>query len=205
MAHALPVRLNSFRHRHMTYYVGVECLMEEHADKYYVVKALMQKVMQISSYCRQHGRKVTAILNSKDTPDYVAGILSTLGVECISIVKDAMDPVVGNFLVKENPRKFIAENAEVVIVIKSGESEYDTDSDTPIVYITYPLAVPRAKRTDSPGDVIRTQNEKFRSNNNPYGVFDLGEQGERVFDDYMTRIMVAPEPTGVPKPLQRTS
>jgi len=43
---------------------------------------------------------------------------------------------------------------------------------------------------------------KAPPNNNPYGVFDLGEQGQRVFDNYYQRITQAPEPMDGLKPLK---
>lgn len=202
MVKALPIRINSFRPRHQVYYVGIDCMFNPDADKYYISKALMHKLMQISSYCKKYGKSVTAMLNSRNIPDYLPGLLSTLGVNLMSVVNDPFASVYGDFIVNEAPSKFIADNTEVVIVIKGEEDDYEVDTDTPLVFVTYPLLKIREKRTDEPGEVVEGFKEVFRSNNDPYSVFDLGEQGERVFDDYMERIMEAPEPTGVPKPLR---
>lgn len=202
MVQALPIRINSFRPRHQVYYVGIDYVPNPNADKYYISKALMHKIMQISSYCKKYGKSVTAVLNSKNMPDYVPGLLSTLGVSLLSVVDDPTAPIYGDFFVSESPATFIADNVEVVIVLKDDEAEYDLETDTPILYITFPLLSPREKRTDQPNAVVEDFKEEFRSNKDPYAVFDLGEQGERVFDDYVKRIMVAPEPTGVPKPLK---
>lgn len=202
MVKTLPIQINSFRPRHQVYYIGFDCIPNQDADKYYISKAVMHKLMQVTSYCKRYGKKVTALINSKNMPDYLVGLLSTLGVTTLSVVDDPIAPIFGDFLVTENPAKFIADNTEVVFVAKQNQDDYDIETETPIVFIDYPLFKTREKRTDAPGDVVDEFKEVFRSNNDPYGVFDLGEQGERVFDDYMARIMIAPEPTGVPKPIR---
>mgnify|MGYP001031020883 CR=1 FL=1 len=205
MVKALPIKINSFRPRHQVYYVGIDGVFNAGADKYYISKVLMQKLIQICSYCKKYGKSVTAVLNSKVVPDYIPSLLSTLGVNLLSVVNDPLATIYSDFLVNEEPSKFIADNTEVVIVIKGEEDDYDVDTETPLVFIKYPTLSTREKRTDEPGEVVEGFNEVFRSNNNPYGVFDLGEQGRRVDDDYMERIMQAPEPTGIPKPLRRSS
>ena len=59
----------------------------------------------------------------------------------------------------------------------------------------YKKSEERHTRTDNPNDVVDAFRKQARPNNSPYAVFDLGEQGRRVYDDYYKRIMIAPEST----------
>lgn len=202
----LPSKIEFFRARHNAYYVGLDCVYHQQADELSMAKLVITKLGQIISYCAKYRRSVTVICNSATIPESIAGLLLTLGVKIQSVVKQPEHTrLYGDFYISEAPRSFLAKNTEVILALRGKDDDYDiedNEKNTPVCDLIYRMAEEKNSRTDNPADVIKEFKKKARPNNDPYGVFDLGQQGTRVYDNYYKRIMIAPESTGKPGPLR---
>jgi len=202
----LPNKLNVFVERTNCYYVGLDCVWHENASVPSMSRLLMKKFNQIQSYCRLYKKEVVVVCNSANIPEEIAGLLLVLRVKIQSVVKTPENTrLYGDYYVNENPKKFLADHTSAVLVLKLKEDEYDieeNEKDTPILELVYKTDKTYNTTTVNPEDTVKDYRKIARPNNDPYGVFDLGEQGRRIFDNYYKRIMIAPEPSPGPKPLR---
>lgn len=203
----LPTKIETFAKRQGNYYVGLDCVNHKKADTNQMARLLLNKLLQITQYCKKYRKNVVIVCNAHKVPEYIVGVALTLRLQIMSVAKDELqDRLYGDFIVSKTPVEMLTKMCDVILVLKRKESEYEegtNENDTPFVFLYFGLLNNREITQDNPNTVLR-ENEmrKAPPNNNPYGVFDLGEQGQRVFDNYYQRITQAPEPMDGLKPLK---
>lgn len=202
----LPSKINVFKRRENFYYVGLDCVLHDDADELQMARLLLNRINSIITYCNKYRKTVVVICNSKNIPEFLVGMLLTLHVKIQSVLKNPkIDRMYGDYYVSQNPKEFLGKTTSVVIVLKEEEDDYyieNNEKDVPIKELIYTSKKDNPIRTDNPVDIVKDFKKIAIPNNSPYSVFDLGRQGQRVFDDYYKRIMIAPEPTSGPKPLR---
>lgn len=204
----VPSKIRTFVKHKDKYYVGLDCERLEDADEPMMARLLLHRMLQIKSYCKIYRKGVVVVLNTVKIPESVAKVLMPLQLEIISVTdNEKRGRFYGDYCVSKNPQTFIAKATDVVLAIVPEGSDYDIEDnpkDTPIKLLFYAKALPKITTGVDPVETVHDYKVEKKQNNNPYSVFDLGQQGTRIQDDYYTKIMQAPQVTAVPKALRLT-
>lgn len=204
----VPSKIKTFVRHKDKYYVGLDCERLEEADEPMMARLLLHRMLQIKSYCKIYRKGVVVVVNTVKIPESVVKVLVPLQMEVIAVTdNDKRGRFYGDYCKSKNPQTFIAKATDVVLALVPEGSDYDIEDnpkDTPVKLLFYSKANPKIITGVDSMEVVRDYKVVKKQNNNPYNVFDLGQQGTRVQDDYYTKIMQAPQVTAVPKALRLT-
>jgi hypothetical protein len=199
-------KINTFRPRFDVYYVGLTGVIKQNAFRYFFLRKLVDKLIQITTYCRKYGKTVVVLVDTSSIPAYVLAYLNAVNINHMCVIKSEDDYMDTNFFLVEDPEVFLSRNTEVVFFLRpigSEEDEMDLDG-APVKYIDYPAFKEIKPVKGNPNTVVDNDPEKrFQKMADAYDVFDLLPQGQIEDLDYYQRIMEnKPEPTEGPKPLR---
>lgn len=204
-----PIPLKVFRPRANTYYAGLDGVFSASspADQTYISRVIVKRLMQLALYCSKYKKQLMLIINTSAVPDYVVSYAATLGIPITCVVSSHNDYVTGDYYYVENPSKFLADTTSVVYVLKPKGADYnlETEREVDLEELEYPIKkVQPSTLTKDPNSVVVKYKVKMKPNSDPYGVFDLGEQGERIPNDYYNQMIEQmPQKAEPPKPLRK--